>query len=151
MLKREIVYKDFEGNEQVETAYFNITKAELIKMEMSETEFDSDGNAVGGMSERLATIRQGTSGKQVMDTFEWIIGVSYGVRSEDGRRFIKSDELFNEFKQTMAYDQLFTELLTDADEAVKFVNAVLPAEVVNQVAEENRKEQIANNMRELGQ
>lgn len=117
MLKKSITYTDFEGNERTEEFYFNLTKSEIIEMEMSE---------VGGMSKMLERIVAEQNGKEIIATFKMLIGKSYGEKSPDGKRFIKNQELTDAFMQTGAYDELFMELVSDTDKATEFINGIIP-------------------------
>lgn len=118
MLKREITYKDYDGNERTEDFYFNLNKAELTEMELSTN---------GGLDKMLKQIIASHDSKRIVEIFKSIILKAYGQKSLDGRRFIKSKELSEEFSQTEAYSILFMELATDADKAGDFVNAITPA------------------------
>lgn len=135
MLKQDITFEDFDGNKRTETVYFNLTKSEIIELEVREAD-------TGGFANRLKRISESTSGKEIMETFQEILQLTYGVRSDDGTRFIKHPNLYNEFKQTAAYDAFFQELVTDAEKASDFVNGVLPASLVQAAQAE-----IANNGR----
>jgi len=121
MLKKTIKYVDFDGNERTEDFYFNLTKAEATEMEMS-TE--------GGLANSLKRIVEDKDAKRIIESFKDIILRSYGVKSPDGKRFIKNQELRDEFSQTAAYSELFMELATDAEAASKFVNGIIPS-VIN--------------------
>ena len=116
MLKKTITYTDYDGNERTEDFYFNFSKAELMEMEMS---------TAGGMESMLRRIVAEQNTPRIVEYFKEIILKAYGKKSPDGRRFIKSKELRDEFAQTEAYSQLFMELL-DPDKAAQFVNAVIP-------------------------
>ena len=120
MLKKTISYVDYEGNERTEDCYFNLTKAELTEMEMGVT---------GGFSEMVNRIIQAQNMPEIIKLFKGLILKSYGVKSPDGRRFIKKEELSEEFSQTEAYSILFMELATDADKASEFINGIVPADL----------------------
>ena len=121
MYKKLIKYTDFNGAEREEDFYFNISKSEIVKMDVSED---------GGIQERLTRVVQAEKGKEIMEVFEGLILSSYGVRSPDGKSFAKSSDISQAFKDTAAYDVFFMELVTDADAASVFVNAVFPADLV---------------------
>jgi len=127
MLKKTITFHDLEGNEVTDDFYFNLTKAELLELELSEE---------GGFAENIQEIAKSNDGKKIIETFKEIIRRSYGVKSEDGRRFIKSPELFEEFSQTDAFSELFMQLATDASAGASFVNGVVPAQLAQQVADD---------------
>lgn len=117
MLKKTITYTDYNGAERTEDFYFNLTKAEVMEMELSVN---------GGYSEMIKTIVAAKDAPTIMKTFKTFIAKAYGRKSLDGVRFEKSPELSKAFMETEAYSVLFMELCTDADAAAKFVEAVLP-------------------------
>ena len=125
MLKKTITYPDYNGVELTEDFYFNLTKAEIMEMEMSTS---------GGLAEQITKVTNAKDVPSIIKIFKSLILKAYGVKSPDGKRFIKSEELSNEFAQTEAYSQLFMELATDADAAAKFVNGIVPADLNKQKA-----------------
>lgn len=129
MLKKTIKYTDFDGNVVSDDYYFNLTKAEVAEMEVSASTLDSDGTVSGGMQKLLDDVVKSGSGKRIIEVFKEILSKSYGVKSPDGKRFIKSPELFNEFTQTAAYSEFFIELLTEPEAAANFVQAIMPVDV----------------------
>lgn len=118
MLKKTITYVDYNGSERTEDYYFNLSKAELMEMEMGTT---------GGMIELIQRIVAAQDSPAIIKIFKDLILKSYGEKSLDGKRFIKSEELSTAFAQTEAYSQLFMELATDAEAAAKFVNGIIPS------------------------
>ena len=120
MLKKTITYTDYNGEERTEDFYFNMTKAEVTRMELSID---------GGLSEEISRITKAKDVPAIMRIFEDLILRSYGVKSPDGKRFIKSQQLAEEFTQTEAYSELFMELATNAKAAAEFVNGIMPQEV----------------------
>lgn len=119
MLKKTITYTDYNDVERTEDFYFNLSKAEITDMELGTT---------GGLSEKLKKIVETKDQPQIIRMFKEIILASYGVKSDDGRRFIKSPELATEFSQTEAYSELYMELATDAQKAADFINGIVPKE-----------------------
>ena len=117
MLKQTITYTDYNNVERTEDFYFNLTKAELMEMEMG---------AVGGLSGMIEKIVSAKDAPSIIKVFKELVLKAYGEKSADGRRFIKSKEISDAFAQTEAYSQLFMELATDADAASKFVNGIAP-------------------------
>lgn len=117
MFKRDITYEDFDGDKVTETFYFNLTRTELIQLEV---EFK------GGLKEALDRIIKAQDNKQLIAEFQRIILLSYGVKSDDGKKFIKNDTLREEFSQSAAYDELFMELATKEDSAANFINGIIP-------------------------
>lgn len=120
MLKKTIAYTDYNGIERSEDFYFNLNKAELTEMQVG---------VEGGYGEMLQRIVDSNDNKQIVETFKTIILKAYGVKSQDGKRFIKSKELSEEFSQTEAFVELFMELATDEKAAADFVNGIIPKNV----------------------
>lgn len=117
MIKKTITYTDYNGTERTEDHYFNLTEAELMEMEMSTT---------GGLAEMIQRIVAAQDTPAIIKIFKELVLKAYGQKSPDGRRFIKNDDLREEFSQTEAYSKLFMELATNADAAAKFVNGIMP-------------------------
>lgn len=118
MLKKTITYTDYNGVERTEDFYFNLSKAELMEMEMSTS---------GGFAETVQKIVSAQDAPTIIKIFKDLILKAYGEKSPDGKRFIKSEELSNAFAQTEAYSNLFMELATDADAAANFTNGIMPS------------------------
>lgn len=123
MLKKSIKYTDYNGVERTEDFYFNLSKAELMEMEMS---------TAGGLAETITKIVAAQDQPAIIKLFKELILKAYGEKSADGKRFVKSDELSAEFSQTEAYSELFMELSTDSDKAAEFVNKVVPADLAKE-------------------
>lgn len=129
MLKKTITYTDFNGNEVTDDFYFNLTKAEVAEMEVSASTLDTDGQVTGGMQKMLNDVVSSGSGARIIEVFKDILARSYGVKSEDGKRFIKSPELYKEFTETAAYSEFFISLLSEPEAAADFIQAIMPVEV----------------------
>lgn len=129
MIKESIKYTNFDGKEAVYEAWFNLTEAELMEMELSED---------GGLAEKIQRIVDANDQKSIIAIFQEIILKAYGERSEDGVYFYKEDEngkpLSYKFKQTAAYSALFMKLAQDAEAAAKFVNGICPQDKAKKAA-----------------
>lgn len=127
MLKETINYTDFNGVERTEDFYFNLTKAELVEMELSTN---------GGYAEYCQKISQAQDSPELVKLFKEFILKTYGEKSADGKYFNKVDEngrpLANKFAQSGAYPVLFMKLATNAEAAAKFMNGVVPADMSKQ-------------------
>ncbi len=123
MLKKTITFVDYNGVERTEDYFFNLNEAELTEMELSED---------GGLVSTIEKIVKEEDGKEIVRLFKLLLLSAVGIKSEDGRRFIKNDKIREEFEQTEAYSKLFVELATTADKASAFVNGILPKTVRNQ-------------------
>lgn len=120
MLVKTITYEDYNGVSRTENFLFHLSKGELMEMELGTT---------GGFAEKLKRIVEAQDAPAIMREIKGLILGSYGVKSPDGKRFIKSPELSQEFSQTEAYSQLFMELVTDDEAAAAFVKGIMPAQV----------------------
>ncbi len=125
MLKKTITYEDFNGVERKEDFYFNLSKAEIMEMQFG---------TVGGLDVMLKKIIDAKDVKSIIDTFKMLILKAYGIKSDDGRRFIKSEEIAKEFEQTEAYSILYMELASDDNAAAEFVNGIIPKDVATEVS-----------------
>lgn len=121
MLKREITYEDFNGEKQTETFYFNISKSELIELEV---------DVQGGFGKYLQNIVEAEDQRRLVHEFKRIVLMAYGQKSADGKQFVKSDAMRQAFAQTAAYQTLFMELATDDKAATAFIKGVIPSDVV---------------------
>lgn len=127
MLKKTITYTDYDGNERTEDYYFNLSKAELLEMEMSTN---------GGLEKFCQKIIAEKDTKRMMEMWKELILKSYGEKSLDGKRFIKTQELVDSFTQTEAYSELFMELASNADTAAAFVKGIIPKNLLAQIEKE---------------
>lgn len=125
MYKRVFKYEDFDGNKREEEHYFNLTKAEVTMWLTTSTGYTLD--------QLLEELTQKNDAKRIMEIFEDLILRSYGVKSPDGRKFVKSKELSDDFKSTEAYSDLFMEVVTDGAKAATFINAILPKDLSKDV------------------
>ena len=117
MYIRTMTYTDYDGNERTETFYFNMSKAECLDMQLI---------AEGGLENYIQSIIDERDNAKLVEFFKDVILKSVGKKSPDGRRFIKSEEYTREFSQTEAYSDLYVELATNTEEAIKFFNNIIP-------------------------
>lgn len=113
MVTLTYTYEDYNGNNRTEELFFNLTEAEATKMEVS-TE--------GGLSAKIKRIVAAQNIGEIMKVFDELIMASYGEKSPDGRRFIKSPELSKAFMETEAYNMLFMDFVTKEGFAAQFFN-----------------------------
>ena len=125
MFKYECKYTDYNGQDRTEQLYFNLSKAELMEMELSTQ---------AGVEEMIRMMIATNDNAKIVQTFKDLILKSYGIKSEDGRRFIKSDELSTEFTQTIAYDEFLMDLFSDDRKTTDFINGIIPADIADKMA-----------------
>lgn len=117
MIKENMTYVDFNGNERNEDFYFNLTEAEALDMEMSTT---------GTLSQKIKSIMDSQDQPEIIKLFKEIILAAYGVKSPDGKYFVKNEKVRQEFESTQAFSDLYIKLASDANAAANFVNGVVP-------------------------
>ena len=117
MLKKAITYTDYNGVVRTEDFYFNLSRAEVTELQLSEK---------GGYDKMIENIVNAEDNKAIFENFKKIILKSYGIKSEDGRRFIKSEQLSEEFSQTEAFVELIFGLASDENAAAEFIKGVIP-------------------------
>lgn len=120
MLKKTITYEDFNGETVTEDFYFNLTQAEVVELNFSVD---------GGLESYIKGITNTRDYKELISLFKEVIKLSYGVKSPDGKRFIKNDQITADFLATEAYSNLFMELATDAEAGAAFINGIAPKAV----------------------
>lgn len=130
MLAKKIKYVDYNGDDQERTFLFNLNKAEIAEMEMTTP---------GGLVNHINKITDAQNLPELTALFKTLILKSYGEKSSDGQRFVKSKELSTEFSETEAYSELFVELISNADAAANFVNGIVPTISNEQIAEAEKK------------
>lgn len=132
MLKKTIKYTDYNGVERNEDFFFNLTKAEIMDMQMGTN---------GGMAEMIAAIVRSQNMPEIIRIFKDMILKAYGEKSVDGKRFVKTDAngqpLSRQFAETEAFSILYMELATDSKAAAAFVNGIIPSDM--EVSEEQQK------------
>lgn len=126
MVVEHIKYKNFDGVEIEEDFYFNFTEAEITMMQLTYP---------GGLKAELERIINSKNQVEIIKTFKKLILQAYGVKSPDGKRFEKSEEISKAFEQTNAYSQLFMKLAFDDEAAAKWVNGVIPQSLADNVNE----------------
>lgn len=134
MLKKSITYTDFNGVERTEDFFFNLTKAEIMELELGVT---------GGLTAMVQGVVMAQDVPSLMKIFKDLILKSYGEKSADGKRFIKVNDagvpLANNFAQTEAYSELFMLLATNEDEASKFIRGIVPSDVSERMDDDEVK------------
>lgn len=134
MIKKDIKYTDYNGVEKTEPFYFNLSKGELVLMEMSAIDSNTEG-----MNDKIKRIERTRDGRQLAGIFKEIVDSSYGVKSHDGSRFIKDEKNLAEFKSSEAWSEVIVSLATDAEFAIEFINGLMPQAMRDSVQEEVTK------------
>lgn len=120
MLAREFIYKDYNGKERKETWYFHLTRADLLEREL--------GN-FGGMDELMKRLVREDKPKEIVAMFKELILSSVGKKTPDGSRFIRSQQIQDDFYSSEAYSQLFCEVVMDASKLREWLLATVDEDV----------------------
>jgi hypothetical protein len=121
MYKKTITYEDYDGNTRTEDAYFNFNEAELADIQHS---------VPGGYAAMLDSIVKNEDSTGIVNVVKELIEKSYGIKSEDGRRFIKKPEYLEEFMETPAYGAFYMELISNENAFAEFINKILPTKLL---------------------
>ena len=127
MYRKTVTYEDYKGNTRTEDFYFNLNKAELVELELSTK---------GGLTVMMDRIIAAQDNATLFKIFKDLVSKSYGVLSDDGRKFVKNQEVLDDFMQTEAYSIIFSELATNEEAAAEFFNNVIPQNLAKELAEE---------------
>lgn len=136
MLKQNVAYTDFDDNESVETLYFNLTKTELadnldLKEEFEALEKDFTGDGTRELEAHEV--------RKILELVKKLMRLSYGVRSADGKRFIKTEEQWTEFTQTAVYDKFLFSLFEDPGNSMAFITGIIPKDLRAAAVEATKK------------
>ena len=123
MLKKTITYTDYNDQKRTEDYWFHLTKTELIELDASNE---------GGLETTIRKIIKETDTKRIVELVKTLVLKSYGEKSADGKRFIKSEEAAKAFMQTEAYSQLFVDLISDAEQMAAFFKGIIPQDLREQ-------------------
>lgn len=126
MIKKTITYTDYNDVERTEDFYFHLNKAELVDMQYSIN---------GGLAEYYQRILKTNDEPELIKIFRDLVLKSYGVKTDDGRGFMKFDEngkpLSLAFSQTAAFVEIYTELASNDEKAAEFFNGIIPESLRN--------------------
>jgi len=140
MFKKTVTYEDWNGVERTEDFYFNLTRVELAELEYSSFPGES-------MSDHITELMKSRDMGVVIKTIKQMLLISYGVKSPDGKRFVKNDDVRTAFEENPAFDILYMELATDADKAAEFVAGIMPSAMRDTLGD-NPKQELLNRANE---
>lgn len=128
MLKREFTYKNFDGEEVTETFHFQLSKAEIIEMQVRDN---------GTFIDNLKSLLQKRDVEKLYHFFKELVLDSVGVRQ--GNRFIKTPEIRDDFKYSVPYSELLTDLMTDEGKMAEFARGVTPFDLTDEDMEKAKE------------
>lgn len=130
MYIKKIKFKDFNDNEREQDFYFNLRKDELAKLSAKYGQ---------NFENNVRTMAMNDDKAGLYKLFEDLIKSSYGQKSEDGLHFRKSDQIWDDFYDSPAYEALFVEIMSDTDAAISFFKGIMPKDIAEKVEEELEK------------
>jgi hypothetical protein len=130
MFERKFTYEGFDGKTYEDTWGFYLSKADILEIQL--------GTFVG-LDQLMKRLIETQNGKEIMAVVKEIILKSVGHTSPDGRKFLRNEDLRDEFYQTDAYSQLFTELVTDPEKVLEFIFGAVPKDIGDKMREEYAK------------
>ena len=116
MIEKVVKGKDFNGNEYEESYFFHLSKGDLMDWAAED----------GGLVDTIMSISKESDPMKIIPMMKKILIRSYGVKTPDGKAFIKDPEEVKYFQYTPAFSELYIELSTDSDKAVEFIEGILP-------------------------
>jgi len=137
MFKKTVTYEDYNGDAQTEDFYFNLNKVECLELEYGF----GPGESLTGSIQTLINAKDMNT---VISTIKKVLLTAYGVKSPDGKRFIKNDEVREAFEQSPAFEQIYWELVTNADKASEFIVGVIPSAARENLGADPKQELLAS-------
>lgn len=132
MLKKTIRYTDFDGVEREEDLYFNLSEAELLEMAIHHE------MGVEGVAAYFKGLGERKDPKEIFPAVKNLLLLAYGVRSDDGRHFRKSEDITDGFVSSAAYQEMFMQMMSDRDTIVGFFKGALPSKYIEAMQELER-------------
>lgn len=124
MLKQTISFTDFNDNSATTVEYFNLTKNEIIDLEES---------IPGGLTTLVRRVDDNPTAAGVLELLKVLAKASYGVKSEDGKFFRKSEQITDDFVHSAFYDDfLFGLIENDAAKGLDFIKGIIPVQLLNE-------------------
>lgn len=120
MIKKEITFDGFDGDEVTETHYFNLGPKDIV---------DLEAEVGGGLESWVSAEVASKDEKRAMAMLIKFIARGYGVRVGD-TGFEKTEEASDKFLNSLAFQGLFDELLTDQEKLNAFVLGMFPKKLM---------------------
>jgi hypothetical protein len=132
MISKTVVFKNYNDEERTKTLYFHISKVQLADNLDLEDEFGRAALMISGEKRELTKEEV----QEILTLIKRLIKLGYGERSEDGEHFRKSEQIYADFHDSAAYDALLWEMFTHPEDAVAFMTAILPSDLVEKAKKE---------------
>ena len=135
MIIKTLTFKNFLGEEETSDFYFNMSEGELTLMQVRAIDQKHES-----FTDKLDKIAKGLQGAALADVIEELVLKSYGVKSTDGKLFVKNPQILESFTASGAYSVLITELFSIEGSLTEFVNGVVPEDLVQKSKQEAGKQ-----------
>lgn len=132
MLKKTVTYEDWNGVTRTEDFYFNLTRTECAELEYGLVPGKS-------LSDSFQVFVESKDMGKIIQTMKDLVLKAYGVKSDDGRRFIKNDEVRTAFLESPVFDEIYMELATDSDKAADFLINIMPKQAIENLGPNPKK------------
>lgn len=132
MLKQTITYEDFDENQVTEDLYFNISRIVVVENaeELTRRWKEIEAMLKGDEKRELNTHEV----MMLIGIVKYMMELSYGVKSDDGRVFDQSPELWNRFTHMAAFDAFLFGLFEDTNKATSFIAGIFPKSLRDEAA-----------------
>lgn len=137
MFSKDFEYTGYDGKPKKDTYWFNLTEAELYEIDLS---------SIHGFNAEMLKLLKEERTKEIVDAFKGIILSAVGVISADGRKFLKSDEIREDFYRSKAYSMLFVELVSSGEKVAEFLKGAIPDEIRQKMDENENGQAEQGNM-----
>lgn len=127
-VKKNIRFTDLDDNVVEEEWYFKLDQTDVIELDFIHSE---------NVSEYFDKIMKEKNTREMLRVYKEMIFRSVGKRVNN--RLVKSDAITEEFRSSGAYNQFFAELMESDDGGVTFFMSIMPANVQEQITEEQNK------------
>ena len=126
MITIDVKAEDFEGQVFTESCQFHLNKVELTELNLKY-----DGGIVGEMKRIEA---DGDTAK-MFDFIKQLMILGYGRKSDNGKTFIKTKEITDEFQYGVVMPECLIQLLEDESglAVFKFIRGMMPASAQQEI------------------
>lgn len=141
MIAKTVTYTDYDGNEVSEKLYFNLNVMELRHIKFDGIpEIVSIKNYLEKLLKEIKELSETDNADEkeakldtVYSLVEQLIVKSYGVKTDDGRSFMKSKEIAENFRNSAAFESIYIDFLTNPSLIPDFVNGILPKNAMDKI------------------
>lgn len=139
MIKKTITYTDFNDDAVTEDFYFHIKKSTLVEnLDLKDTlqKLQDQLTAENRTAENLTEEEV----MALLGLVKRLMQLAYGIRSEDGKQHRQSEEIWNDFKDSAAYDAILFQMFQEKGEALAFLSGIMPKDLMEEAEAEMRKQ-----------